>query len=154
MTIPVFAAERLDTWIFRVSIAIPVVCLAGLVVWYVVSSLAGKLVKKRKPVRLSPEPPSAFRSPKPLPREQALAGAPVDTGQIINDPERLQRTCDALVESLAERYLELANCWLQTGQPQQAAAALQKIVQKCPETRQAAEARDRLRQLEAADNHS
>jgi hypothetical protein len=141
----VFAADRIDTWVLRVSIAIPVACLAGLVLWHLVTYLAGKLAKKRKASRQAPEPRSDL--------SEGAVGKQL-SGQIKNDPERLERACAALVESLAEMYLELAESWLRKGQPQQAAAALQKIVQSCPETRQAQAARDRLRQLGAAEDHS
>jgi hypothetical protein len=127
MTIPVFAADRadrIDTWLFKVSILVPLVCLAGLVVWHLIAYLARKLVKNRKTVRHSLEPhQKLFHEAEPV--------------QLKNDPERLRRVCAALVESLAKRYLELAESWLHEGQPQQAAVALRKIVQSCPETPQA-----------------
>src|SRR6266446_8609060 len=47
---------RLDTWVFGVSIAIPHLCIAVLVLWHLVTGLLGKLAKKRKTFRHSPEP--------------------------------------------------------------------------------------------------
>jgi hypothetical protein len=212
--IPMFGVDRIDTWVFRVSIAVPAVCLAALVVWHLVAYLGGKLAKKRKPLRHALEPP---RPSEPgrwrLPSEQIrAAGAPIISPpgpeasqaertrraqellaltredfskqrfsiclerckalaanfpdfpeaaeakqiavQIKNDPERLGQVCAALVESLAETYLDLAESWLRKGEPGQAAASWQKIVQNFPETRQAQAAQERLRQLGAAENHS
>ena len=128
-----FAADQMDTWVLKASIAIFVACLGGLVLWHLLTYLVGKLVPRRKAVRQSPEPPSA---------------------PIENDAERLEQACVALAGSLGEKYLELADCWLRQGQPRQAAAALQKVVRACPGTRQAQVAWDRLRQLGAAGNDS
>jgi hypothetical protein len=197
MTSAVLALDRMDTWVLKVSIAIPVVCVAALLLWQVVTYLAGKLPGKRKAARvaLEPRPPlysqhlsgeqapagaitteaqverarrarellalarddfSSHRFPSCLDRCQALAAAFPDlpeaddarqlASQIKNDPERLQRACAVLTESLAAMYLELAESWLRQGQPRQAAAVWQKLVQSCPETPQAQTARDRRRQ--------
>jgi hypothetical protein len=161
MTNPVFAADRIDTWVLNISIAIPLVCVAGLVLWHLVASLAGKLVKKRRTGRQAPEPLPALHTAKHSPSDRGtIAGVPEGAeakqlaAQSKNDPERLERACAALVESLAEMYLELAESWLRKGQPRHAAAALQKIIQSCPDTRQAQVAWDRLRGLGAAENHS
>jgi hypothetical protein len=211
MTLALFAADRIDTWIVRFSIAIPLVLLAGLMLWHLGAYLAGTLVKKPRTVRPDPEPPPVPQSTQRLPSDQVPAGvtpSPAGTAdaqaartrharellalaredfsyqrlpscldrcqalartfpdllegaaatqlaaQITNDPERLQRACTALVESLAALYLELAASWLRQGQPQQAAAAWQKVVQRCPETRQAQAAHDRLRQLGATEHPS
>jgi hypothetical protein len=164
---PVFAVERIDTWVFNVGVAIPVVCVIGLIVWHLLSSAAGKRVRNRKAVRSAPEPPEPFafakeqRIPKFPDGEQLLAGIFTNssigaaTNQHIaslrNDPDQLQRTCDTVAQLLAELYLELAENWLRQGQAQQAAAVLQKLVQSCPQTRQAEVARERLRQSGMAD---
>jgi cytochrome c-type biogenesis protein CcmH/NrfG len=129
MILPVFAVDRMDTWVLRVSIAVPVVCLGGLLLWQLLTHLAGKLAPRRRAVRQSPEPPSA---------------------RVEDDPDRLERACAALAGSLAAKYLELAECRLRQGQHPQAVAALQAAVRACPGTRQADLARDRLRQLGAA----
>ncbi len=42
-----FAAGQIETWVFRVSVAIPVVCLAALLLWHLVVYLRGKLVGTR-----------------------------------------------------------------------------------------------------------
>jgi hypothetical protein len=161
MTISVLAAERIDTWVVRFSIAIPLVCIAGLVLWHLTAFLAGKLGRKRRTGRQAPEPPPPLQSPKHrLADQQTFPDLPqrAETKHIAppieDDPERLERACAALVESLAEKYLELAECWLSKGQPEQAAAAWQRIIQTCPETRQAQLARERLGRLGTADNHS
>ena len=128
--------ERIDTWVLRLGIAVPLVCVAWLVLWHLVPYLVRKKAKTRQPARLSPEPlhpPAQIKS---------------------NDPEQLQQACAALEESLAEKYLELANCWVREGQSHQAADVLQKIVQNCAETRQAKVARERLERLAAEKNHS
>jgi hypothetical protein len=122
-------ARLIETWVLQVSIAVPVVCLAALLLWHLVGQLSRKAVKNRQPVRESPEPSQPW---------------------IANDPEQLERACAGLVESLAEKYLQLAETWSRKGEPQRAAAALQQLVQRCPETPQAREAADRLRQLGGA----
>src|SRR5262249_34620790 len=180
MTVAVLAIDRMDTWVLKVSIAIPLVCLAGLLLWHVAAYLAGKLTGKRKAVRLALEPRPPLYPPQRPPGDQAPADAITTevqverarrarellalvgaatcpdlpesaearqaAAQIKNDPERLQRACAVLTESLAALYLELAESWLRQGQPRQAAAVWQKLVQSCPETPQAEVARDRLRQ--------
>jgi len=135
--------------VLKVSLAIPLVCLVGLGLWHLVAYLAGKLRKKPRTVRHSPEPPSASPSPKLVPALAEIASA-------RDDPERLQQACTALEGSLAETYLELAESWLRRGQLQNAAAALRKVLQVCPESRQAQFAQDRLRQMgdEFEDRHS
>ena len=130
MTMPLFAIERIETWVIRVSIAVPVVCLAALALWHLAAYLAGKLAKERKAVRQSPEP-----------------------DHFETDPQKLEQTCAGIVQSLAEMYLKLAESWLRKGQPQEAAAVLQKLIERCPETRQAQLARDRLQQLGAIEKH-
>jgi hypothetical protein len=67
--------------------------------------------------------------------------------QITNDPQRLQQACAALVDSLAQMYVELAECWLRHGQAERAAACFQKVVQICPEARQTQAAQDGIRQI-------
>jgi hypothetical protein len=139
MTIVLFAAdvERIDTWVFRIGLAIPVVCLVWLLLWHLLPYLSGKMAKKREPARLSPEP---LRPPSAI--------------GIQADPEKLERTCAALEESLAEKYLELANSWFGAGRPEKATAVLQKIVRHCPETRQAKVAKERLERMTAGEHHT
>jgi hypothetical protein len=122
------AIERLDTWVLIVSIAVPVVSIVGLVLFHFLGLLAGNLRKPRRAVRESPEPPA--------PRAAAR-----------DDPEQMQRTCAAMEESLAEQYLELAECWLRKGQPQQAIKTFEKVAASFPESRQAATAQERIRQV-------
>jgi hypothetical protein len=122
-----FAVDRLDMWVLKVSIAIPLVCIAGLVLWQFVAYLIRKLPRKpRRAARVSPEPPSR---------------------QSLMLPERLQKACTDLEDSLAARYIELAESWLRSGQPQKAAATLNKVLRLCPERSQAQVARDRLEQI-------
>jgi tetratricopeptide (TPR) repeat protein len=136
-----------------------VLCIAGLFLWHLVVYLAGKLTKP-KTFRHALEPRPAIQSPK---REQAGAGIAqpdqpdavaraVQTSkqlvaQVKSDPEQLQQVCAALEDSLAEIYLELAESWLRKGSHEQAAAALQKILQSFPNSRYAQVAHDRLRQI-------
>jgi len=214
MILSMFAVDRMDTWVFRVSIAIPLVCFGGLVLWHLVAYLGGKLSKKPKARRQALEPAQPSESAlQRLPSEQIRAGVapivsparPADApaertrrarellalarddflqqhflsclerckvlagnfpdlpegaeakqlaGQIKNDPEQLQQVCATLVDALAETYLELAESWLGKGETRQAAASWQKLVESCPETRQAQMARERLRQLGVTENHS
>jgi hypothetical protein len=65
-----------------------------------------------------------------------------------SDPQWLEQACASLIEVLAERYMELAESWLKSGRPERAAEVLKKLIQTCPETRQAQAAGERLRQLE------
>ena len=123
-----FAVDRLDTWVWRVSIAIPLVCLVVLVLWHLIYYLVGKLPRKPRTYRQSPEPPAPVRS-------------------ALDEPERLEQACTALEQSLAERYMELGESWLRREQAQKAAAAFNKVLQVCPEGRQASLARERLRQI-------
>ena len=142
----------MDTWVLKVSIAILLVCVAGLVLWHLVAYLAGKMPKKPRTKRHSPEPPTAIQSPQPLPGVRALAEVPTNG----DDPERLQQACTNLEDSLAQIYMELAESWLRRGQPQKAAAVFKKILQICPERHQAQLAQDRLQQIshESEDHHS
>jgi cytochrome c-type biogenesis protein CcmH/NrfG len=124
-----FAVERLDTWVVRVGLTVPLVCLVVLGLWHLIGFLAGKLPRKPRTYRQSPEPPEAFRLP-------------------ADDPERLQQACAALEHTLAERYMELAESWTRRGQSQQAAAAYRKVVQLCPDRPEARAAQDRLQQIQ------
>jgi hypothetical protein len=158
-----FALVRMDEWVLKVSIAIPVLCIAGLVLWHLVGYLVGKLVTKPKTYRHALEPPT----PKRLPSEEAGAGIaqtePPDAvaravqtskqlmAQFKDDPAQLQRVCAALEVSLAEMYLELAEAWSRQGQHEQEAAALQKILQSFPDSRHAQAAQARLRHRQSPD---
>jgi hypothetical protein len=138
-----FAADRMDTWVLKVSIAIVLVCIAGLGLWHLVAYLVGKLPKKPRTVRQSPEPPSAIQSATVPPRVRAVT----DVAPTSDEPERLQHACTVLEDSLVETYTQLAESWLRRGQPRKAVAALKKILQICPERQQAQLAQDRLRQI-------
>ena len=127
-----FLVDRMDTWVLIGSVAFLLACVVGLSLWQLVVYLVRKLPRKPRKVRDAPEPPSAIQSPKHL---------------ADDDPERLQQTCTALEDSLAEIYLELAESWLRRGQNQQAAAVLKKIVQLCPDRHKAQLAQDRLLQI-------
>ncbi len=138
-----FAVDRLDTWVFRVGLAIPLVCIAALVLWHLMSYVAGKLPRKPRAVRSSPEPPSR---PFPKPGEVTTRGG----------PEQWQPVCAEREHALAEAYLELAESWLRHGQPQTAAAVLKKVLLVCPDSPQAERARERLERMgrEAAGPYS
>ena len=124
MMIAVAEPERIDTWVFRVGIAIPLVCLAVLVLWQLLSYLGRKRGRERRAARESPEP----KAPSPQ-----------------DDPARLERACAALEERLAQMYLDLAESWIRAGQTQQAVAVWEKVVERSPQTAQAQVARERLR---------
>jgi hypothetical protein len=166
MTILALATDRIDSWVCLASIVLPLVALAGLALWHLVRFLTRMVVKERRALRDSrePRPPHSAKSlaDKPAP----AGGAPIVldlreaaeakrlAAQIQDDPERLQRACAMLADSLAEMYLDLAERWLRKGEPQKAAATLQQLVRSCPGTRWAQTARERLRQLGAAENSS
>jgi hypothetical protein len=134
--------ERIDLWVLKVSIAIPVVCLAALLLWHLAAFLARKLFKKpRTPLRESPEPPE-----RPA-RAEALPNISATDPSVGDNPERLQQACAALEDLLADRYIELAESWLRRGQPQQATAAFKRVLQICPGSQQAKLAQDRLQQV-------
>jgi hypothetical protein len=124
MIIADFGPERIDTWVFWIGVAFPVACVVGLVLWHLLASGARKLAGGRRAARESPEPERASSR---------------------NDPERMQRACATMEETLAQMYLELAESYLRAGQSQQAADVWQKIIERCPETPQAQEARERVR---------
>jgi hypothetical protein len=51
---------RIDTWVFWVAIAIPVLCVVGLALWHLLAMVARGLARERRPARQSPEPSRAF----------------------------------------------------------------------------------------------
>jgi hypothetical protein len=149
------AAERIDTWVLRVSIAIPVLCIAGLGLWQLVAFLNRRLGRRPRILRHSPEPPARSPSPAHLP----LAGAPTDmlpadrhARELLalagDDPEQLEQACTALADTLAEMYMKLGESWLRKGKKLQAAAAWNQVVQMFPGKPEAQFARDRLRQID------
>jgi thioredoxin-related protein len=74
--------------------------------------------------------------------EGAEAGQLV--AEIKNNPEWLQNACTSLTERLGGLYMSLAETWIRKGQPQQAAACLERVIQSLPHTRQAETAQIRL----------
>jgi tetratricopeptide (TPR) repeat protein len=70
-------------------------------------------------------------------------------GEIKNNPEWLKLAADSLSDQLGGVYLAMADGWVKKGQPQQAIACLERLVQTLPGTRQAEEAQARLAQLQA-----
>jgi hypothetical protein len=140
-------AFRLDTWVLIVSIGIVVVSIVSLLLLHLGGRLLGKLTRKRQAVRESPEPPA--RIPAPAGSAGAVQAA---THPIDDDPERLQRACAELEESLAALYLQLAEAYLRKGEVQQAATYLQRILQVCAQTRHVEAAQERLRQIHQRSN--
>jgi hypothetical protein len=65
-------------------------------------------------------------------------------GEIKNNPEWMRSACDSLTDRLGLLYMSLAETWLRKGQPQQAVAILERVVQQFPGTRQAEAAQIRL----------
>jgi hypothetical protein len=153
-----FAIVRMDEWVLKVSIAIPVLCIGGLVLWHLVGYVVGKLFTKPKTYRhaLEPRPPLHVSSEPTIAQAdpaEAVARTMRTLRQLIvqmkNDPEQVRRVGAALEDSLAEIYLELAESWARAGQHEQEAAALQKILQSFPHSRHALVAQERLRQRHA-----
>jgi tetratricopeptide (TPR) repeat protein len=68
--------------------------------------------------------------------------------EIKNNPEWMRQACDALGERLGGLYLSLAESWLKKGQPQQATACLERVIQTLPGSRQAEAAQLRLSQIQ------
>jgi thioredoxin-related protein len=64
--------------------------------------------------------------------------------EIRNNPEWLQSACVSLSDRLSSLYLSLAETWIRKGQPRQAAACLEQVIQSFPHTRQAETAQLRL----------
>lgn len=64
--------------------------------------------------------------------------------EIKNNPEWMRQACDSLSDRLGSMYLALAESWLRKGEPQQAVACLEKVVQTFPGSRQAEAAQIRL----------
>jgi hypothetical protein len=143
-----FAAGRMDTWVLKVSIAVPLLAIAALALWHLLAYLAGKLPAKPRTARQSPEPPEASGGlpPADLARNEGIA-TELSPLAVRDDPERLQQACLALEGSLATRYVELAESWLRRGQTQKAAAAFRRVLHICPDTAQARLAQDRLQQI-------
>ncbi len=136
----------METWVLKVSIAIPLVCLSGLVLWHLLGYVAGKRPRKQRNVRQSPEPPAPIKTAPLPPRVRA----PAEVAPARDDPESLQQVCTELEDTLAKTYMELAESWLRKGQPHQAAAILKRILQIRPDKHQAQLAQARLEQIEAA----
>jgi thioredoxin-related protein/outer membrane protein assembly factor BamD (BamD/ComL family) len=65
-------------------------------------------------------------------------------GEIKNNPEWMKSACENLSDRLAVLQVALADTWLSKGQPQQAAACLERVVQQFPNSRQAEVANMRL----------
>jgi thioredoxin-related protein len=72
--------------------------------------------------------------------------------ELKGNPDCLKQTCDRLGEQLGALYMELAETWLQRGQPQQAVPYLERVVQLLPGSRQAEAAQARLARLGAGSN--
>jgi thioredoxin-related protein len=68
--------------------------------------------------------------------------------EIQGNPEWLQKACDSLTDRLSNFYLLMADNWIRKGQPQQAAAYLERVLKSFPGTRQAEVARSRLVSLQ------
>jgi hypothetical protein len=143
------AYERLDTWVLKISIAIPLVSVVFLVLVHLARRVFEKFARKRKAIRQSPEPPSRSQSPERAASEALLAVRSLDVGQGTDNPEQLQQACAACEDSLAAMYLQLAEIWSRRGQIDQAERCWQKIVRSFPETRHVDIAQSRLQQVRA-----
>ncbi len=67
--------------------------------------------------------------------------------EIKDNPEWLQAVCESLSDRLGGLYLAQAETWVRRGQPQQAIACLERLIQRFPGSRQAEAAQNRLTQL-------
>jgi hypothetical protein len=159
--IPDMKSDPMDIWVLKVSLLLPLVFLALLGIWHLLASLADRF-KQRK--RRTTESPSSALAPSE-PSEAITSFAHLNSmvtafqelpdfgkanplaAEIKNDPELLERACASLTNSLADTYLALAESWTRKGNPERAAEAYRKLVQTCPETRQAQIAQEHLRQI-------
>jgi hypothetical protein len=66
--------NRMDVWVLIVAIALPVLCVAVLVLWHLAAYLSGKLIKKRKVYRHALEPRPTLQQTRPVSRTQAVTG--------------------------------------------------------------------------------
>jgi hypothetical protein len=57
---------RMDVWVLIVAVAIPVLCVAALVLWHLAAYLSGKLIKKRKVYKQALEPRPLLKPARPL----------------------------------------------------------------------------------------
>lgn len=65
-------------------------------------------------------------------------------GEIKNNPEWMRLACESLTDRLGLLYLAMAETWIRKGQPQEAVACLEKVIQQFPGTRQAEAAQVKL----------
>jgi thioredoxin-like negative regulator of GroEL len=68
--------------------------------------------------------------------------------EIKNNPDWMRQACESLSDRLGVLYLSLAETWIKKGQPHEAVACLERVVQTLPGTRQAEVAQTRLAQLQ------
>jgi hypothetical protein len=90
-----FAYERMDIWVLKVSIAVPLVCLVGLILWHLTGQITGKWIKTRRRPKLSPEPPPSIPSSTRLPSESS------DTRVARRDPP------DSVIPSVFSTRVEI-----------------------------------------------
>jgi thioredoxin-related protein len=67
---------------------------------------------------------------------------------IRSNPDWMQRACESMSTRLGDMYINLAESWLQKGQPQQAMLCLERVIRTFPGSRQAETAQYRLAQLQ------
>jgi len=68
--------------------------------------------------------------------------------EIKNNPDWMRQACESLSDRLGVLYLSLAETWIKKGQPHEAVACLERVIQTLPGTRQAEVAQTRLAQLQ------
>jgi thioredoxin-like negative regulator of GroEL len=68
--------------------------------------------------------------------------------EVKDNPDLMGRACDSLNARTADMYLTLAESWVKRGQPAQAQACLEKVLQSAPGSRHAELAQVRLAQLQ------
>jgi tetratricopeptide (TPR) repeat protein len=68
--------------------------------------------------------------------------------EIKNNPDWMRQACESLSDRLGVLYLSLAETWIKKGQPHEAVACLERVIQALPGTHQAEVAQTRLAQLQ------
>jgi hypothetical protein len=141
--------DRLDIWVLKISIAIPLVCVAVLVGFHLVARLFRKPLRTPRAIKDAPDPWASLQTLRAgtTAAEAAQQAARELLARSGDDPERLQQACASLEDELAKLYLELAESLLRRDQSQEAAAIFRKVVQKCPDTVPAQTAQARLREI-------
>jgi thioredoxin-related protein len=74
--------------------------------------------------------------------------------EIKGNPDLTKQACDQMGDRLSLLYMNMAESWLEKGQPQQAVFYLERVVQSFPHSRHAERAQVRLAQIQGAPVHN